>query len=62
MTVKDFYTAVAGLADNDTQKIGAGETSRVLSVAFQLMATCDAATLTGLIAKGIELGAKKAGK
>ncbi len=62
MTVKDFYTAVAGLADSDTQKIGASEVSRVLSVAFQLMATYDAATLTALIAKGIELGAKKAGK
>ena len=59
MGLKDFYNAVAGLADNDTQKIGAAEVSRVLSVAFQLLSTYDAATVTMLLAKGIENGAKK---
>ena len=38
MTIKDFYTAVAAEADSDTQKIGAAEVSRVLSVAFMILA------------------------
>ena len=62
MTIKDFYTAVAAEADNDTQKIGAAEVSRVLSVAFIILARHDAVTVTGLIAKALENAASKTAK
>lgn len=62
MTVKDFYNAVAAEADNATQKIGAAEVSRVLSVAFSILAKHDAVTVTGLIAKALENAAKKNAK
>jgi len=59
MTIKDFFTTVAAVADNDTQKIGAAEVSRVLSVAFGILVKHDAVTVTGLIAKARENAAKK---
>ena len=62
MTIKDFYTAVASEADTDTLKIGAAEVSRVLSVAFIILARHDAVTVTGLIAKALENAAKKNAK
>ena len=62
MTLKDFYNAVAAEADNDTQKIGAADVSRVLSVAFSILVKHDAATVTAVIAKGLENAAKKAAK
>ena len=62
MTIKDFYTAVAAEADSDTQKIGAAEVSRVLSVAFMILARHDTVTVTGLIAKALENAAKKNAK
>ncbi len=62
MTIKDFYAAVAAEADNATQKIGASEVSRVLSVAFSILARHDAVAVTTLIAKGLESAAKKAAK
>jgi hypothetical protein len=62
MNLKDFYNAVAAEADNDTQKIGASEVSRVLSVAFSILIKHDATTVTSLIAKGLETAAKKAAK
>jgi hypothetical protein len=62
MTLKDFYNAVAAKADNDTQKIGAAEVSRVLSVAFGVLATHDAPTVLAILAKGLETAAKKQAK
>jgi len=62
MTLKDFYNEVAAKADNDTQKIGVSEVSRVLSVAFLTLVKMDAATVTALIAKGLENAAKKVAK
>jgi len=62
MTLKDFYNEVAAKADNDTQKIGSSEVSRVLSVAFLTLVKMDAATVTALIAKGLENAAKKVAK
>ncbi len=62
MTLKDFYNEVASKADNDTQKIGASEVSRVLSVAFLTLVKMDAATVAALIAKGLENAAKKKDK
>ena len=62
MNLKDFYTAVATEADTDKQKINASEVSRVLSVAFGILVKHDAATVTAVIAKGLETAAKKAAK
>ena len=62
MTIKDFYTAVASEADTDTLKIGAAEVSRVLSVAFIILAKHDAVTVTGLVANLLENAAKKTAK
>lgn len=62
MNLKEFYSAVAAEADTDTQKIGASEVSRVMSVMFGILIRHDAATVTGIIAKGLETAAKKAEK
>ena len=62
MNLKDFYNAVAAEADNATQKIGASEVSRVLSVAFSILVKHDAVTVAALVAKGLENAAKKAAK
>jgi len=62
MTLKDFYNAVAAEADNDTQKISTSEVSRVLSVAFGILAKHDTVAVLTLITKGLENAAKKAAK
>jgi len=62
MTVKDFYNAVAAAADTDTQQINAAVVTRVLSVAFGLLAKQDAPTAAAIIAKGLENAAKKSAK
>jgi hypothetical protein len=58
MTVSEFYNAVAKRADTEKTKISAADTSRVLSEAFQVLASLDTATLMDLLAKGLA-GAKK---
>jgi hypothetical protein len=58
MTLSEFYDEVARRADTDKTKINVADTKRVLSEAFLVLHTLDAATVTELVAKGLA-GAKK---
>jgi len=62
MTISDFYNEVSRLTDTDKTQIGVADTKRVLAVAFQLLATYDAATAADVFAKGLAVAAKKAVK
>ncbi len=62
MTVSEFYDEVARRADTEKTKIGAAETRRVLSEAFQVLAALDAATFAEVMSKGLTSAKKKAEK
>lgn len=59
MTLNDFYDAVARRADTDKTKITAADTRRVLSEAFKVLATLDAAGFAEVVAKGVATAKKK---
>ncbi len=60
MKITDFYNEVSRRADTEKTKIGAAETKRVLSEAFQVLAKMDAAELADTLAKGLAVAKKKA--
>lgn len=60
MKITDFYNEVSRRADTEKTKIGAAETKRVLSEAFQVLAKMDAAELADTLAKGLAVANKKA--
>ena len=59
MNLSEFYNEVARRADTEKTKINAAETKRVLSEAFKLLASLDAAACAELVAKALATAAKK---
>ena len=60
MNLNAFYNEVAKRADTGGTSITAAETRRVLSEAFQVLGSQDAAVATDIVAKGLAAAAKKA--
>ena len=59
MNLNAFYNEVAKRADTGGTSITAAETRRVLSEAFQVLGSQDAAVATDIVAKGLAAAAKK---
>lgn len=59
MTLSEFYNEVSRRTDTAGTAINIAETKRVLSEAFLLLQSYDAATVLDLIAKGLAAARKK---
>jgi hypothetical protein len=59
MNLNELYDEVARKADTDKIKVTAADTRRVLSEAFKVLASLDAATCTEVLAKGLSTAKKK---
>jgi hypothetical protein len=62
MTLTEFYDAVARRADTDKTRIGAAETRRVLSEAFQVLGGLSAADLAAVLSAGLNNAKTKAAR
>lgn len=59
MKITDFYNEVSRRVDTDKTAINAAVTKRVLSEAFLVLASMDAAELSDTVSKGLNTAKKK---